>query len=86
MSKDYPPEEAVVLMQRDRQPLTLTSLCFFLPSISGMHKHETDSDPLLISILQNTRCLMHLKIPESLYQLLESSSDSEETVRGTRSS
>ena len=49
-------------------------------------QQEPDSDPLLICTPAKQEVSYALETPGSLYQPSESSSDSEETVRGTRSS
>ena len=60
--------------------LIIIIIILFLP------QQEPDSDPLLISTPANHEVSYALETPGSLYQQSESSSDSEETVRGTRSS
>ena len=53
---------------------------------SPLPQQEPDNDPLLISTPAKHEVSYALETPGSLYQPSESSSDSEETVRGTRSS
>ena len=53
---------------------------------SPLPQQEPDNDPLLISTPAKHEVSYALETPGSLYQPSESSSDSEETVRGTTSS
>ena len=66
--------------------ITILSLTIIIIIVIAMILFSPNSDPLLISTPAKHEVSYALETPGSLYRPSESWSDSEETVRGTRSS